>query len=54
MKLKRQLLIIIMINILLLQNKLTLENCVARLRQVNLVNKTDFDDKLKILNRKIT
>ena len=54
MKLKRQLLIIIMINILLLQNKLTLENCVARLKQVNLVNKTDFDDKLKILNRKIT
>ena len=43
-----------MINILLLQNKLTLENCVARLKQVNLVNKTDFDDKLKILNRKIT
>ena len=54
MKLKRQLLIIIMIKILLLQNKLTLENCVARLKQVNLVNKTDFDDKLKILNRKIT
>ena len=54
MKLKRQLLIIIMINILLLQNKLTLENCVARLKQVNLVNKTDFHDKLKISNRKIT
>ena len=44
-------------------NKLTAENFAARLAQANLatkndianlVNKTDFDDKLKTLNKKIT
>ena len=44
-------------------NKLTAENFAARLAQVNLaskndianfVNKTDFDDKLKNLNKKVT
>ena len=44
-------------------NKLTSENFIARLKQANLaskydianfVNKTDFDDKLKNLNKKIT
>ena len=34
-------------------NKLTAENFAARLAQVNLVTKTDFDDKLKNLNKKI-
>ena len=48
MKLKRKLLIISMINILLLQS------FAARLAQVNLVTKTDFDNKLSSLNRKIT
>ena len=31
-----------------------LDNFAARLKQANLVNKTDFDDKLKNLNKKIT
>ena len=35
-------------------NKLTAENFAARLAQANLVTKTDFDDKLINLNRKIT
>ena len=35
-------------------NKLTAENFAARLRQANLVNKTDFDNKLQSFNRKIT
>ena len=35
-------------------NKLTAENSTARLRQVNLVTKTDFDKKLTSFNRKIT
>ena len=44
-------------------NKLTAENCAARLAQANLaskidianfVNNTDFDDKLKNLNEKVT
>ena len=35
-------------------NKLTAENFAARLRQANLVNKTDFDNKLLSFNRKIT
>ena len=35
-------------------DKLTAENFAARLAQVNLVTKTDFDDKLINLNRKIT
>ena len=35
-------------------NKLTAENFTARLKQANLVTKTDFDKKLTSLNRKIT
>ena len=35
-------------------NKLTAENFAARLAQVNLVTKKDFDDKLKNLNKKLT
>ena len=35
-------------------NKLTAENVAARLTQANLVNKTDFDNKLIRLNRKYT
>ena len=35
-------------------NKLTAGNFAARLAQENLVTKTDFDDKLINLNRKIT
>ena len=65
MKLKRKLLIIFMINILLLQNltKLTGENFAARLAQTNLASKnhianfsrkTDFGDKIKNLNKKVT
>ena len=34
-------------------NKLTAENFAARLKQANLVTKTDFDDKLKSLNQEI-
>ena len=34
-------------------NKLTAEKFAARLKWVNLVTKTDFDDKLKSLNLKI-
>ena len=34
-------------------NKLTAESFAARLKQANLVLKTDFDDKLKSLNQKI-
>ena len=33
-------------------NKLTAENFAARLAQVNLVTKTDFDTKLITLNKK--
>ena len=44
-----------MINILPHQNnKLTTENFAARLKQTHLVTKTDFDNKLSNLNRKIT
>ena len=39
--------------ILLLQSLTTAENFAARLKQANLVTKTDFDDKLKGLNQKI-
>ena len=56
MKLKKKLLIMVMINTLLLQiliSKLTAENFVARLAQAHLVTKTDFDDKLINLNKKI-
>ena len=35
-------------------NKLTTENFAARLKQTNLVSKTDFDNKLTSFNRKIT
>ena len=35
-------------------NKLTAENVAARLTQANLVNKTDFDNKLIRFNRKYT
>ena len=34
-------------------NKLTAKHFSAKLKQVNLVTKTDFDDKLKNLNQKI-
>ena len=34
-------------------NKLTAENFVARLKQANLVNKTDFDNKLTNFNKQI-
>ena len=34
-------------------NKLTAENCTARLKQVNLITKTDFGDTLKSHNEKI-
>ena len=33
-------------------NKLTIENFAARLAQVNLVTKTDYDDKMINLHRK--
>ena len=35
-------------------NKLTAENFPARLAQADLVTKTEFDNKLSDLNRKIT
>ena len=35
-------------------NKLTAENFAARLRQADLVNKTDFDNELTNFNRQIT
>ena len=35
-------------------NKLTVENFAARLAQADLVTKTDFDNKLSNVNRKIT
>ena len=35
-------------------NKLTAENFVARLKQANLVTKTDFDDELKNSTKKVT
>ena len=35
-------------------NKLTAENFTARLKQANLLTKTDFDKKLTSFNRKIT
>ena len=69
MKLKIKLLIMMMINILLLKNSVSLvskfmsENFAARLAQTNLVSnndiadfvkKSDFDDKLKNLNKKVT
>ena len=35
-------------------NKLTEQNFAVRLKQANLINKTDFDNKLISFNRKIT
>ena len=35
-------------------NKLTTENFAARLKQADLVNKTDFDNKLTSFNKRIT
>ena len=35
-------------------NKLTAENFAARLKQANLVSKTDFDNKPRTFNRNIT
>ena len=35
-------------------NKLTAENFAARLKQVDLVNKTDFDNELTSFNKRIT
>ena len=35
-------------------NELTAENFAGRLKQTNLVTKTDFDDKLTSYNRQIT
>ena len=35
-------------------NNLTAENFAARLKQADLVNKTDFDNKLTSFNRRIT
>ena len=35
-------------------NKLTAESFAARLKQADLVNKTDFDNKLTTFNRRIT
>ena len=35
-------------------NKLSAENFAARLKQADLVNKTDFDNKLTSFNRRIT
>ena len=35
-------------------NKLRAENFTARLKEANLVTKSDFDEKLRIINRKIT
>ena len=35
-------------------NKLTTENFNARLAQVNLITKTDFDAKLQSLSKRIT
>ena len=46
-----KLLIMIMMNNF---NKLTTENFAAILTQANLVTKTDFDNKLMIINRKIS
>ena len=54
LKLKKNLLITIMANILLLQNLISLQKKFdARLAQANLITKADFDTKLKSLNGKI-
>ena len=43
-----------MINILLLLNQLAAENSAAKLAQADLVTKTDFDNKLSNLNKKVS
>ena len=53
-KFKRNLLIIIMTNTLLLQSLILTSVFNARLAQANLITKPDFDVKLSSLNRKIT
>ena len=54
-RLKRNLLIIIMANILLLQSLILAASVFnVRLAQANLILKTDFDATLSSLNRKIT
>ena len=47
---------IIVLNILVFHefNKFTAENLAARLKEANLLNKTDFDNKLTSLNKRIT
>ena len=54
--LKRNLVIIIMRNILILKsfNKLATDVFNARIAQANLITKTDFEAKLSGLNREIT
>ena len=54
MKLKRNLLIIIMTSTLLLQSLILASVFNARLAETNLTTKTDFDVKLLSLNKKIT
>ena len=51
--LKRKLLIMIIINILLLLSLLAVGIFNARLKQTDLVIKTDFDDKLRNFNQNI-
>ena len=55
-KLKRKLLIMITMNIPILQNLISLAqaNLPSKRDIANFVKKTDFDDKLKTLNKKIT
>ena len=54
-KLRRNILIRIMTYITALEfNKLNAENFAARLKQVTLLAKTDFNDRLLSLNRKIS
>ena len=54
--LKRNLVIIIMRNILILKsfNKVATDVFNARIAQANLITKTDFEAKLSSLNREIT
>ena len=52
--LKRNLLIITMTNIFLLQSLIAANIFNARLAQANLITKTDFDNKLSGLTRKVT
>ena len=52
--LKRNLLIITMTNIFLLQSLIAANVFNARLARANLITKTDFDNKLSGLTRKVT